>query len=101
MDPFLNIATSQSKGDGSFRIVIKNKEPYATFLRSPGKHSPPWKKKELCEKPKSVTRSIQQKQEKKPGESSRERQKGDINRKTLLHVGGARGVGKEITSTII
>lgn len=58
MGPLLNIATSQSKGDGSFRIVIKNKEPYAASLRSPQKHSP-LQKKELCEKPESITRSIQ------------------------------------------
>lgn len=100
MDPLLNIATFESKGDGSFRAVIKNKELYATLLRSPQKHSPPQKKKELCEKPESVTRSIQKRREKNPGESSRERQKGDINEKTVLLVGEACGVGKEINSRI-
>lgn len=101
MEPLLNIGTSQSKGDGTFRIVTRNKEPYATFLRSPQKHSPPWKKKELCEKPESITRSIHKRQGKNLRESPRERQKGDINGKTLLLVGGARGVGKETTSRII
>lgn len=66
MDPLPNIATSGSEGDGSFRIVIKNKEIYATLLRSPQKHSSPWRKKEMCEKPESITRSIQKRQEKNP-----------------------------------
>lgn len=103
MHPLLNVAISESKCHGFLRIdsirrVTENKEPYETTLRSTLMHSSLQKKKKQGEKTESITRSIQNRQEKNMGESFRGREKGDTEARQFSHVRGAPGVGKETAS---